>query len=151
MRAHFLKGLTLVELIISISLAGIIAIPVGILVSEHLNAAIRARDATIAMNLARYELERLDSLNDVCHVDLTTPSTTTIISYQSLSYTLTRTVSCQVTPIVGNCASNCTSPNPPPSGNNGIKRIAITVTRNSSAEVLASVITYRTKFVRFGP
>ena len=139
------NGLTLVELIVTISLAAILGIPAGILFSEHLTAALRARDATVAMSLARYELERLDGLNDFCHVDLTvnSPAGATISLYQGYPYALTRTVWCQT----GNCASNCATPS---NANNGIKRIEIRVTKIGSTENQATLVTYRTKYVLFG-
>ncbi len=139
------NGLTLVELIVTISLAAILGIPAGILFSEHLTAALRARDATVAMSLARYELERLDGLNDFCHVDLTvnSPAGTTISPYQGYPYALTRTVWCQT----GDCAFNCATPS---NANNGIKRIEIRVTKIGSAENRATLVTYRTKYVLFG-
>ena len=139
------SGLTLVELIITISLAAIISVPVGILLSEQLQSALRARDATVAVNLARYELERLDSLNNVCHADLTvnSPAGTTITAYQGYPYNLTRIVWCHT----GNCASNCASPS---NANNGIKRIEIRVTKSDAATPSATVTTYRAKFVLWG-
>ena len=140
-----MRGLTLIELVITISLAAIIGIPVGLLLSEHLNGALRARDAIVAMNLARYEMERLDSLNDFCHVDLNmnSPAGTPLNSYQGYPYTLTRIVWCQT----GNCASNCGSPS---NANNGVKRIEIRMTKSGSTGVLASLVSYRTEFVLFG-
>ncbi len=146
MRGTIRSGLTLVELVITITLAVIISISVGLLLSQHLTSALRARDCTIAMNLARYEMERLDSLNDFCHVDLTvnSPGGLSIPSYQSYPYTLTRTVWCQA----NDCSSNCTTT--PTNAKNGMKRIEILVTKNASTDRLAFLVTYRTKFVLFG-
>lgn len=149
-------GLTLVELVITISLAAIIGVPTGILLSEHLTGALRARDYTVAMNLARREMEQLDSLdsasgldnaNGFCHPDLalTVPSPPPIVGYwPGYPYDLTRIVQCQV----GNCGSNCASPS---NANNGIKRIEIRVTKSGSSDRLATLVTYRTKYVLFGP
>lgn len=149
-------GLTLVELIITISLAAILGIPTGILLSEHLTGALRARDYTVGMSLARAEMERLDSLDSVsgldnangfCHPDLNlTSSTPPPLTGYWPGYTcdLTRIVLCQA----GNCSSNCASPT---NANNGVKSIEVRVTKSGSGELVASLITYRTKFVRFGP
>jgi len=145
MRPYACRALTLVELVITISLTAILGIPAGILFSEHLNGALRARDYTVAMSLARAEMERLDSLNDFCHVDLTvnSPAGTTISPYQGYPYALTRAVWCQT----GNCASNCATPS---NANNGIKRIEIRVTKIGSTENRATLVTYRTEYVLFG-
>lgn len=142
------RGLTLVELVITISLSAILSIPVGILLSEHLNAALRARDATVAMSLARAEMERLDSLNDFCHADLNvnSPSGTTTDPYQGYPYAMTRIIWCQT----GDCTSNCSVPPPPPNANNGVKRVEIRMRKSGSSETSASLITYRTKYVLFG-
>ena len=147
--------MTLVELVVGISLSAILGIALGVLVSEHLRAALRARDMTVAMNLARAELERLESLGIVvgqenttgfCHPDLniTGASGVAVPSVSGPSYVVTRIVTCQT----GSCVSNCASPS---NANNGIKRIEIRVTKTSSAgERQAYLITYRTKFVLLG-
>ena len=149
-------GLTLIELVMTISLAAILGIPVGLILSRQLQGAINARDAAVAMSLARDEMERLESLdsasgldnaNGFCHPDLnlTSPSPAPIPGYWAgYSYDLTRIVQCQV----NNCASNCASPS---NANNGVKRIEIRVTRTGSGDLMASLVTYRTKYVRYGP
>lgn len=141
------RGLTLVELVITISLAAILGVPVGFILSEHLRAALQARDASVAMSLARQEVERLDSFNDFFHADLalpTDPATTTFVNYQGYPYTLQRTVSC----LLGNCTNTGT-------GSQGVKRVTISVYKSSSPSpppdtLAATLITYRTKHVYFG-
>ena len=136
-------GLTLVELVITISLTAILGIPIGILISEHLTAAIRTRDVAVAMNLARYEMERLDGLNDFFAApDLNVTSTTTQ-NYQNFPYTLVRTVDC----LVGDCTSVSLTIQ-------GVKRIRVTIYKPSASDPLATpvatIVTYRTKNVLFG-
>ena len=150
MTAHREHGLTLVELVITISLAAILSIPVSLLLSGQLNGALRARDATVAMNLARYEMERLDSLNNFCDASLTvnSPAGTTTDPYlPGYPYALTRIVSC----LVGgsNCTSACAAS--PAAADNAVKRIDIIVRRSGSTSPLASLVSYRTKYVQFGP
>ena len=147
------RGLTLVELVVGISLSAILGIALGVLVSEHLRAALRARDMTVATNVARAELERLESLGTIvgqenttgfCHPDLNLTAGVLVPALSGPSYIVTRIVTCQT----GSCVSNCASPS---NANNGIKRIEIRVTKTSSAgERQAYLITYRTKFVLFG-
>lgn len=151
MRPRLRAGLTLVELVITISLAAIIGIPTGILLSEHLTGALRARDYTVAMSLARREMERLDSLNNFCHTDLdvTAPSPPPLVGYwPGYPYDLTRIVQCQA----GDCTSQSpgTCHSPPANARNGIKRIELRVTKSGSTEVQARLVTYRTKYVLFG-
>jgi len=154
------RGLTLVELVITISLAGIIGVPAGIILSRQLDSALRARDASVAMSLARQEMERLDSLVDgsdpdtafFCTTDLTlgTSGPTPIAGYPR--YSLTRIVSCQ-TPS-SSCACSCSGAcgtGLPTNARNDVKRIEVWITRSGSSEVLASLVTYRTKYVLFGP
>ncbi len=153
------SGLTLVELIVTISVAGIIGVPAGIILSEQLRAGIRARDAVVAMSLARAEMERLDSLdspppaesntNGFCQPDLalTVASPPPLANYWAgYPYALMRIVQCQTGG--STCASNCASV--PVNANNGIKRIELRVTRTGQTEVLATLVSYRTKYVRFG-
>ena len=113
--------------------------------SEHFTGALRARDYIVAVNLARSEMEQLDILNDFCHANLNvnSPTGTTTDPYQGYPYALTRTVWCQT----GDCASNCASP---ANANNGIKRIEITVKKSGSTDTIASLLSYRTKYVLFG-
>jgi prepilin-type N-terminal cleavage/methylation domain-containing protein len=142
-----MRGLTLIELVVTISLAGIIGIPVGILLSEHISGSLRARDYTVAMSLARREMETLDSFNNFCHASLNIiPGGTLFDPYQGTSYALRRTVVCQAGG--SNCTSACDPT--PATTDNAVKRIMIVVTKSGLTEPLASVVTYRTKYVRFG-
>ncbi len=148
-------GFTLIELIIAISLAMLIGVPAARLLVEHLAGAIRSRDYAVGMSLARREMERLDSFdsaggldnsNGFCHPDLalTAVSPPPINNYWvGYPYALTRIVQCQAL----DCTSNCASPTNP---RNGIKRIELRVTKTGSSEPAATLVTYRTKYVRYG-
>jgi hypothetical protein len=133
--------LTLVELAIAIGLTGILGIPTGLVVGDLLFGTLHARDAMVALQLARAEMERLDSFDDFFHADLTPPRTTVLPNYLGLAYDVTRTVSCQ--PSAGNCAS-------PDPAIRAIKRIELTVTKTGQTDALARLVSYRTKGVRFG-
>lgn len=139
------QGFSLIELILVIVLAAILGIPTGMLITEQIRLSLRARDASMAISLARMELARLDGLNNFCHADLNAPSSTTIASYAGQPFTLFRNVVCQF----GNCASNCLIA--PINANNGVKRIDITVARNGTTEVIATVQAYKTEYVLNGP
>lgn len=152
------NGLTLVELIITISLAAIIGVPTGILLSEHLTGALRAQDYTVAMNLARREMERLDSLvngsnpptANFCTADLALGTTGPIPIPGYAQYSLERTVSCQVS---AGCDCGCTGgcDGGPTNARNEVKRIEVRITKSGSTDRLATLVTYRTKYVFFGP
>jgi hypothetical protein len=132
---------------LTIVLAAILGIPAGILFSEHLRGALQARDYTVAMNLARHEMEQLDSFDDFFHPDLALPADpaiTNIVDYQGYPYMLRRTVDC----FLGNCTNTGT-------GSQGVKRITITVYKSDVANpppntLVATIVTYRTKHVFFG-
>jgi len=145
------RGLTLVELVVTIILTAIIGIPVGILLAEHLSGALRARDYTVAMNLARREMERLDSWNNFCHADLNLTAGTPAPNPDP-AYVVTRIVGCQ-TP-ASSCACSCSGTcgsGAPTSARNDVKRVETRVTKSGSGEQLASLVSYRTKYVLFGP
>lgn len=148
------RGLTLIELILTLGLSAILAIPVGLMLSEQLNGALRARSSAVAMSLARYELERLDSLNDFCHADLTITSPTGVLlagapfsSYPS--YEVWRIVSCQAQASATACTSACVAS--PGATDNAIKRVEVIATRSGTTDRVASLSTYRSKYVTFGP
>lgn len=133
------RGLTLVELVLTISLAAIIGVPVGFILSEHLRGALWARDAAVAMCLARQEMERLDSLNNFfASPDLSVGTTSGTVSGFP-SYTRTVTIIC----LVGNCTNTGTN-------SQGVKQITIVVTKTGPGDTLATLVSYRTKHVFFG-
>ena len=145
MRRLMSRGLTLVELVVTISLAAILGIPVGMLLSEQLRGALEARDVAVATQLARYELELLDSFNDFCHSRLAL-GTTTIDPYQGSPYALTRIVTCRTG---GTTCDAC--PAPPSDAQNAVKQIGVRVTKSGSTGTLVLATTYRTKYALFGP
>ncbi len=132
------RGLTLVEVIITITIAAIVSSPIGIILGRQLDSAMRARDVNVATVLARQELERLDSLNNFFvtpDLDVGTRSA----AVPGYPYTRTITVTC----LEGNCASAATS-------SQGVKQITMVVTKTGVASTLARLIAYRTKHVSFG-
>ncbi len=139
-------GLTLVELIITITLAAILGTAAGLLFSEHITGAMRARDSTVGMNLARGEMERLDSLNNFFatpDLNVLCPSGAEVVTgptaFSGYPYSYTRRVRC----LEGDCCAAGTN-------SQGVKRVQVTVTKTGSGETVATLVTYRTKHVAFG-
>jgi len=132
------RGLTLVELTLTIALLGLIGIPTSLLLTEHLHGALRGRDSVLATQLARRELERLDSFNDFAHPDLAV-TTVTISNYAGYAgYTMRRVVSCKA----GDCIVSPTAP--------ALKEIEVTILREDSSTPLARMTTFRARDVLFG-
>ena len=130
------RGLTLVELVLTITLAAILGVSSGLLVSEELRGMLTARDQMVAMGLARAELERLESLNDFFAIATQAP--TVVPGFTA--YTRAVTVTCMF-------SSNCTDT---ALDSQGVKQIDVTVTKTGILGSLASLTTYRTKHVAYG-
>lgn len=109
---------------------GIIAIPLSLLVSQHVQSAYRSEDYTLALNLARFEMERADNLNYT--TGLLNASFT---NYQGYNYDVARTVAYAQ----GNAASI-----------ESLKRVAVDVTKSGNVTILVSLVTYIAKNVRYG-
>ncbi len=56
-------GLTLVELIMTIVVVSILAIPLALLLREHIEGAFQSQDDTTALNLARKEMETVKNMS----------------------------------------------------------------------------------------
>ena len=57
------KGFTLIELVMTIVIVSIISIPISLLVSRHFETVFESGDYTVAMNLARFEMEKVNNMN----------------------------------------------------------------------------------------
>ena len=123
------KGFTLIELIMTIVVVGIIAIPLSLLLSQHIQGVFDSADYTLANNLARFEME---VVNNLAYTNITS---TTISSYQGYDYTVTRTVT-----YAQGSASTAES----------LKKIVVGVKKSGSATVLAGLVTYIAKNVGYG-
>jgi len=79
-------GFTLIELIITICLLGIVLIPLGIISIELMRTLVNTRDSGVAEGLARTEMAKV---NNIPYASL---ASTTITSYDGYPYDLYRTV-----------------------------------------------------------
>ncbi len=137
------RGATLLELLIVIIVAALVAVPMGLLISRQVETQLRGRDETVAISLARFELESLASRNNYFDPALAL-GTTVLTDYQGQPYTLQRVVECLV-------GSDCNST---AFTSQAVKRVIVRVYRPSASNPLAtqlvSFVTYWTKHVTFG-
>lgn len=120
------KSFTLVELIMTIVVVGIIALPISITLSRHIQSVFISQDYTVALNLARFEMEKVVN---TAYASITGAS---FSNYQGYAYDLTTSVSETV------------------SGSEAYKLITISVTKAGSATVLVTLKTYVVKNVTWG-
>ena len=72
------KGVTLVELIMAMVLLAIVSLPMASMIGAQLKGMIASTDFTVAGNLARREMERL---NNIPYASVTGPGSSVIGSY----------------------------------------------------------------------
>ena len=128
-RAGGKKGFTLIELIMTIVVIAIIAIPLALLVMEHLSSTLRSEDYTMAVNLARFEMENIKNLNYANIVSGSFPN------YQGYSFDITRTISFAQ-------GSGATP--------ESLKLVQVDVNRSGSAAILFTLKTYIAQNVAYG-
>ena len=119
-------GFTLIELIMTIVVVSIIAIPLSLLLSQHLESTFQSEDYTMAVNLGRFEMEKVNNL-----------IYDSIVSQNSsmYNYDITRTVVY--------VKGDSTTPE-------SLKQIRVEVRRAGSAAVLVNLVTYLARNVNYG-
>lgn len=122
-------GLTLVELIMTIVVVGIVAVPISLFISRNTESVFYCEDLTIALNLAKFEMERVNNLTYANIISDSFPN------YQGYNYNVTRSV----TYVQGSGATP-----------ESLKKITVSVTKTGSASVLVSLVTYIAKNVSYG-
>ena len=123
------RGVTLVELIMTMIILGIVAVPLSLMVYEHAEGVFLSSDHLLAAQLGRREIERL---NNTAYDSLLTASAS---NYQGYDFDVDTTVSY----VYGNASSA-----------ESLKSVQVDVKKHGSAAVLTSFITYRVKNVQFG-
>lgn len=123
------RSFTLIELIMAIVVVGIIALPISIILSKHVQSVFVSQDYTTALNLARLEMEQ------VLNTSYASINSASFNNYQGYAYNLNRTV----TYAQGNAGSA-----------ESLKLIIISVTKAGSATVLVTLKTYIAKNVTLG-
>ena len=124
-----LTGFTLVELVMTIVVVAIVAIPLSLLLFEHTEGTVQSSDRTMALNLARLEMEKV---NNLAYANIVTAS---FSNYQGYSFDVDRTVS-----FVQGTSLTAES----------LKQVKVDVKRTGSATILATLVTYTARNVAYG-
>ena len=129
MRKSRLKGFSLIELVMTIVVVSIAAIPLSLLLSQHVESTFVSEDYTMGLHLARFEMEKVRNMSYANIVSAT------LSNYQGYNFNVARTVAYAQ----GNAASA-----------ESLKQVKVDVTKTGSATVLVSLTTYVTKNVLYG-
>lgn len=119
---------TLIELIMTIVVVGIVALPISITLAKHLQSVFQSQDLTMANNLAKFDLEQI---NNTAYASIVAAN---ITNYQGYNYDLSRTVS-----FVNGSA---------PSAESTVK-VTLQITKSGSAAILVKLVTYISKNIRY--
>ncbi|MDD5252697.1 MAG: prepilin-type N-terminal cleavage/methylation domain-containing protein [Candidatus Omnitrophota bacterium] len=124
------KSFTLIELIMTIVVVGIVVLPISVILAKHVQSVFVSQDYTSALNLARFKMEEV----------LSTPYAsiaigTTSSSYPGYAYNVITTVS---------------ETKPKPHSNEGLKLVIVSVVKPGSATALITLRTYIAKNVTVG-
>lgn len=123
------KAFTLIEVVMTLVIIGVIAAPLGLLIGQQFEGVFLSQDHHEAMNLARFEMERVKKMSYASIV------TANFSNYQGYPYDITRTVSFAQ----GNAGSA-----------ESLKLVIVDVRRAGSAAVLYSLRTYIARNVLYG-
>lgn len=123
------KGFTLIELIMTIVVVGLIAVPLSISLVEQVQGVTQSTDYTAALNLARFEMERV---NNLAYASITS---TSFSNYQGYPYDIDRTMAYAQ----GNAGSA-----------ESLKQITVSVKKAGDSTVLLSLKTYIAKNITYG-
>ena len=125
------EGFTLIELIMTMIVIGIVSVPLSFLITSHLEGVFLLEDDTIAPNLALFELEKV---NNMAYATINA-GTINISNYQGYAYDVTRTVSF----VQGNAGSA-----------ESLKQIRVEVREGGETKVNAGLTMYLAKGVDYG-
>jgi prepilin-type N-terminal cleavage/methylation domain-containing protein len=123
------KGFTLIELIMTIVVVGLIAVPLSLSLTAQVQGMVKSGAYTAALNLARFEMERV---NNLAYAGITSAS---FPNYQGYPYDVNRSV----TYAQGNDSSL-----------ESLKQVTVNVTPAGSSTVLVSLTVYIAKNVSYG-
>jgi prepilin-type N-terminal cleavage/methylation domain-containing protein len=122
-QGHKCKGFTLIEILITILIWGILIIPIAMMTQEHIVGAATAADITAGYNLARLEMSKINNLS-YADPTLADGYYNTAADYQGYKYDLNRAVSYV------------------PDSSNNLKRVTVVIYGSGTPRQAASLVTY---------
>lgn len=120
------SAFTLIELLMTIVVVGIVALPISVTLAKQVQSVFDSQDYTAALNLARFEMEKLINTTYASVASATTNN------YQGYAYNVATTVTETV------------------SGLQAYKIITISVTKSGSGALLITLKNYMVKNVTWG-
>jgi type II secretory pathway pseudopilin PulG len=123
------QSFTLIELVITIVVVAIIALPLAVMLAQQAESTVRSQDFSTALNLARLEIEKV---NNLAYTAITSDS---VSDYEGYPFDLTRTV----VYVAGSDAAA-----------ESLKQITVRVSKAGNATPLASLVTYIARNVNYG-
>jgi len=127
--SHKKNAFTLIELIMTVVVVSIVALPISLTLSKHVQSVFVSQDYTTALNLARFEMEK------VMNTDYASIASATTNNYLGYSYNVTTTV----TYAFGTALTT-----------ESVKLVTVSVTKAGSAVVLVTLKNYIAKNVTWG-
>lgn len=113
----------------TITVTSIIAVPLSLLITQHVESLFESRDRTMAVNLARFEMERVNNLSYANIVSDSFPN------YQGYNYDVARTVVF----VQGGMFSP-----------ESLKQVTVQVSEHGSGTILVNAVTYIARNVVYG-
>jgi prepilin-type N-terminal cleavage/methylation domain-containing protein len=124
------RSFTLIELIITIVVVGIVALPISVTLAKHVQSVFVSQDYASALNLARFRIEEV----------LNTPyasiaAGTTYSNYPGYAY---------------NVITSASETKPKPHSKEGLKLVTVSIAKPGMATPLVTLRTYIVKNVTWG-
>jgi prepilin-type N-terminal cleavage/methylation domain-containing protein len=123
------RAFSLIELVITIVVVSIIAVPLALFIFENIENVFKSEDLTLALDLARLEME---TVNNLAYTSINSASYS---NYQGYAYDVTRTM----TYAYGTALTP-----------ESVKKIVVEVKKSGSAAVLVNLVTYIAKNISYG-
>lgn len=118
----------------TIVVVSIVAIPLSLLISQHLESVLQSQDYTLAVNLARFDMEKVNNLN----YDNVAVGSFPFPLYLGYNYDVTRDVVC----LQPDCA--------PATPGESLKKVTVAVRRTGSSQILVSLVTHLAENAAYG-